>query len=354
MGYEVGGRADKDGNRYEFQWIIFKLLDVLSEKITYVMIEGIGPDEEGVDIWIGHKNGNLEGQQCKGRNASKNEWDYGKVNAKGIFDKWKSQLDRGEEYYVSLVSPLPYNNMEGLISRARNTDESNPEQFYNEQINKSGTETRKLYNQFCKKMEIDTATPIGCLSSIKYLKRVDIIQWGDSYAKELVKEKIYTLFSTEPDTVYGQLLSFILTDDIKGKRIDVALVSKYCSEHDLVFRNLAHDKRIFPAMSRLNEEYDHSFNAFRSGMLYRDETDIMIDSISKGESIILHGIAGSGKSGCTVNLIHYLKMQDIPYLAIKLDKRIPNKTDCLLIYPHPTDPHKSSKNTKFIKCILER
>ena len=33
MPYESGGRADKLGNKYEFNWIVLKFIDVISEKI---------------------------------------------------------------------------------------------------------------------------------------------------------------------------------------------------------------------------------------------------------------------------------------------------------------------------------
>lgn len=31
MAYEKGGRADKYGNRFEYNWIIYNLLDVVKE-----------------------------------------------------------------------------------------------------------------------------------------------------------------------------------------------------------------------------------------------------------------------------------------------------------------------------------
>lgn len=52
MGYEIGGRADKFGNRYEYNWAITKLVEVIEEKLSYVILEAIGKDEEGVDIWV--------------------------------------------------------------------------------------------------------------------------------------------------------------------------------------------------------------------------------------------------------------------------------------------------------------
>src|SRR5699024_9908340 len=45
-----------------------------------------------------------------------------------------------------------------------------------------------------------------------------------------------------------------------------------------------------------------------------------------GSSLILHGRAGAGKSGCAEEFIQYLKKKEILYLAIKLDKEIPQKS----------------------------
>ena len=52
MAYEAGGRADKSGNRFEYNWTINKMLDVLNEKIQYLTIEAVGDDERGVDLWL--------------------------------------------------------------------------------------------------------------------------------------------------------------------------------------------------------------------------------------------------------------------------------------------------------------
>ena len=76
MGYEIGGRADKFGNRYEYNWAIIKLIELCEEKISSVTLEAIGKDEEGIDIWIENKDGTREGQQCKGRCGSDENWKF--------------------------------------------------------------------------------------------------------------------------------------------------------------------------------------------------------------------------------------------------------------------------------------
>ena len=143
MPYELGGRADKSGNRFEIRVVVCYLLDVFEEKNDYLILEPLGDDEQGIDIIIGHKDGSKEGIQCKGRNGSKEFWDFGTLNAKGIFSKWKFQLDRDSSNQVSLASPLPFTMFEDLINRSKNTSDL-PDDFYNQVLSLSlGVRTSK-------------------------------------------------------------------------------------------------------------------------------------------------------------------------------------------------------------------
>jgi len=58
-------------------------------------------------------------------------------------------------------------------------------------------------------------------------------------------------------------------------------------------------------------------------LVHRAETDLAVRQIEKGHSVILHGKAGAGKSGCVEEIIQYLNAQHILYLGIKLDKNVP-------------------------------
>ena len=111
MPYEVGGRADKQGNKYEFNWIVLKFIDIISEKIDAIKIEPIGPEADCVDILVRYRNGNTEAQQCKGRNASKDYWTLSDLNSRGILKYWKLHLSRDLTTKVSLVSPLPFTKL---------------------------------------------------------------------------------------------------------------------------------------------------------------------------------------------------------------------------------------------------
>lgn len=327
MGYEKGGRADKAGNRFENNWILYNLLQVIEERIQYVMIEAIGEDEEGVDLWIGNWDGSREGQQCKGRYGSEESWSFGTLNTKGIWTKWKKQLEREEKVKVSLVSPLSFTQLEDLSSRARNTN-NNAKDFYMCQIDSADVskDTKQLYEKYCNIMGINYSSDIGVLQSIDYLSRTYYRQRPDFESKQIVLDKIYIQFIGKPLDIYDKLLCFILTEDILGKKIDIARLNSYLCDCGVEYRNLSKDTRILPRVKTLNDEYSRAFISFHNGMIIRQEFEACKKMVDGGQSFIIHGNAGMGKSGCTENIIDFCTHENIPYLAIKLDKRIPKDT----------------------------
>lgn len=322
MAFEVGGRADKMGNRFEFNWTISKLLDVIEEKTKYVEVEAIGEDEQGIDLWIYNKNGNREGQQCKARNGNNEYWTYAGIKAKGIVDKWKKHLSNPSNS-VSLVSPLSFTLLEDITTRARNTNTEKPELFYDIQIKKSGRNIQNLFKQICQSWGLDCNTPLGNITAIDYFKRIYYRQASDFELQEIIKQRLNILFSDKSDTVYAALLKYVLTEDILAKKIDKIAICKYLSEKGINFRNLSHDQTIYPRIQQLNREFSISFAKLKCGMLFRTESKECIDFLQKDFSIIIHGNAGMGKSGCTENIIDFCNKNDIPYLAIKLDTHTP-------------------------------
>ena len=102
MSFEAGGRTDKAGNRFE---------------IRSVTLEALGDDEKGTDLWIENKDGTRESQQCKGRYANNDNWNFSVMDQYDIFKNWKYQLDRDTNFFVSLVSPISFIAFEDLIKR---------------------------------------------------------------------------------------------------------------------------------------------------------------------------------------------------------------------------------------------
>ena len=324
MPFEKGGRADKQGNRYEINCIIYELLKILNETNYSVIVEALGIDEVGTDILVTTFDGKKEHQQCKARNASKEYWDISDLKGKGIFFSWKTQLNRDNNRRVSLVSPMTCSFLFDLHNRACNTS-GNAEDFYDIQIMKSSKEFRKFYKSFCKEMDLNSEKEVDVLKSIDYLKRIFYKQISEYELEERISQNIQYLFNSEQKLVYNALLSFATAENILGKEITQSLLSDYFIKQEIILRLKEGDIRIAPRIEEINQEYRENFRALQGTLIYRDEFDDCIKSIENEKSTIISGGAGSGKSGCTEAILNYCEERKIPHIAIKLDQRIPYK-----------------------------
>ena len=322
MSYQGGGRTDKAGNKYEYNYTISQLLRVIGEEIYSVTIEAIGDDEKGTDLWIVNKDGKREGQQCKGRNINKDNWTIGTIKKYKIFDTWKFQLDRDNNNYVSIVSPISFIILEDVINLAR-TSSGEAKDFYENQVLKSNDEMQDFYKKYCQEMKLDIKEEVDLIKSLDYLNRTSYHQIPDSSLKSMILKDIKYLFNDNVEKVYNVLLDYIINNDVWGKVIDFITIKKYLDEKEIKLSNLAYDKTILPRIQVLNEEFNSFFRPINDKMILKDEFKICEEIINKGESVIISGKAGYGKSGIVQLIAENCKNNGTPYIAIKLDKRIP-------------------------------
>jgi hypothetical protein len=323
MSYEPGGRADKFGNQYEEKWVIHQLLRVIEEQLDYIIVEPVGEAQEGVDIEIGYKDGTWEGQQCKGRNCNWDKWDFRQLEERKIWNKWKNQLSRGSDNRVALVSPLSFVLLEDLTRRARNTS-GNPDDFLKYQL--SNDEMRQFFEKFCNTMQLDKEENADVIKAIQWLSRIYYKQYPDEESSETLLIRIGCLFCGDEKNIYAQLVNFFSTEDAYGKKIDFPEIDKYLRGRGIAYKDLSRDDKILPELRKLNQSYKDCFVCFAGGFVRRQEFAICRQGIEEGKSLIIHGKAGIGKSGCTEDIIRYCEEKGYLYAAIKLDKRIPHDT----------------------------
>ena len=324
MPYEIGGRADKHGNSYEIDCIIYEMLKVLNETNYSVCIEALGEDEIGTDILVTNFDGQKEHQQCKARNASKEYWNISDLKEKNIFSTWKVHLDRDCFRKVALVSPIACTFLSDLHDRASNTS-GKAEDFYSIQIMKSSKPFQEFYEKFCFEMDLNSDEDDYILKSINYLKRIYYKQISEYQLKEMINLYIQNFFSTKVETVYNAFVSLIVKEDILGKETTQTILMDYLKKQGITFRLQDNDERISPRIQEINQEYRKNFNPLLSGFVHRKVFDDCIEAITNEKSIIISGNAGYGKSGCTEAILNYCEEEKIPHIAIKLDRRMPHR-----------------------------
>lgn len=116
----------------------------------------------------------------------------------------------------------------------------------------------------------------------------------------------------------------VIDSDIYAKEITALELREYFTKQGIRMRMLDGDKRIIPQVELINREYRGSFKPLKEGLIDRNEFGECIEAINDEQSFVISGNAGYGKSGCTEAILNYCEGEDIPYIAIKLDRRIPH------------------------------
>lgn len=328
MGFEPGGRADKLGNRYEGRWVAKQLLRLLNEEIRSVTLEAIGDDEKGIDLWIELKSGRREAHQCKARNGSKEYWSISDLKNRDILDFLRFQLDNNQNCEFVLVSGVPAKLLSDICDSARNSN-FNSEGFYRYQIKEVSQARLELFLQFCKALSINADSPVERAKAYDYLRRIRIELYSDDLnAWRDLQTLSGFLLTGEPKTIVATLLTYAESNDRFGNPIYADELRRYLVTQNIHPKNLALETRITPTIERLRLEFEESISQglIDSKLIHREETDECLKELKNKGVVILHGTAGSGKSGVLYELTHKLQSENILWLPLRLDRRIPRHT----------------------------
>ena len=147
MAFELGGRADKCGNRYERRYFVSLMAKVLQGGLLSVQSEPTGDDESGTDIIIEYQGGRKDFHQCKARNGSNGHWTMSALARHKVFQHIKEHVKTEQNHFV-FVTALPFVALNDLCLAARNSDSC--QRFVTDQLT---THDRKnLFDQWRKNL----------------------------------------------------------------------------------------------------------------------------------------------------------------------------------------------------------
>ena len=322
MSYTPGGRADKFGNQYESMWVANRLLDILFEhKYRSVIVEAIGEDEDGVDLWVEDFDGNKLGEQCKARNGSSEKWSVSDL--KEVLKRIPTHVSDKNNKYFKLVSPIPFTLLDDLCNDAQTSD--NSEAYYTSIVG-SSEKKRKIFSQLCKVFNLDEEDQEDRKQVYLYLKRFNIEYYPSSdRTLDDLNLKALSILSGTPSVVVSLLRSFVIDEKMLGKEINSQYLLNYLAKHDIHPKQKLDDHRLSTAFNtiRLNFKDSISNILISNSLIKRKETDKCIESLELNDVVILHGEAGRGKSGVLYELIQRLEEDGTQCLPIKLDRNIP-------------------------------
>lgn len=227
------------------------------------------------------------------------------------------------EWFCYLLFCRQFNKPRGIF-RYKNQSgiETNPIEIDNEVIGWQA----KFYDSTLAKRKYDLVEAIE-KSKRDYPNITKIIfytnqEWGqgkknnDSKEKSLVENKAKEL----KIEIVWYTASFFESEFVAINNEDISS-HFFCLEESIIDKVY---KVIIPRVTELNNQYKKTFSSIDGEFFNRSEINSCIKMLKREESIIIHGKAGAGKSGCTQGIINYCEKENIPYIAVKLDDRIPN------------------------------
>lgn len=324
MAFEAGGYAAKLGDRYEGRWVVRQLLFLLNERLRSVTVEAVGDDEAGVDLWIERLEGGRDAQQCKGENGTKKEWTIADLKRRGVLDYARHQLERDSTHTFTFVSSVPATELKDL-SRSAGDSAGCAENFYQHQIVGRSKAATTAFRDFCQHLDL-RADEIGD-RAIAYalLRRISSHLFSDDReSREELRDKAKLLAGGNPDHVINALADFAKSN--LRRRITAPDLWNELTRLELPPRRLTSDPRVAVRVNDLNEEFCQSIEpSLAAGRLIpRAESERLLSSIRENdptEAVILHGDAGRGKSGVLFEFTKKLAEHDIPFLAVRLDRK---------------------------------
>ncbi len=329
MAFEPGGMSEKLGNRYEGRWVVKQLLRLLNEQIKSVTVEPIGLDEQGVDLLVVGNDGVRQLQQCKARCGSRVSWTVTELRNKRILKHLKEHLDRDPNHEFALVSAIPARTFADICESARNSND-NPRDFFQYQIEGIGEKRRKDFQEFCDALGLDPQIDDDLEKAFDYLKRTHIELFPDDSAtwSDLLTWTGFHLTGV-PETAISVLLTYAENNYMYREPIYADELRRHLAEnHGINPRRLEHDRRIAPALEELQNQFSDSIRPglINNKIMPRKEAFQIIETIDNGQDVVVHGAAGNGKSGVLYEMAEHLRKKSIPYLPIRLDRRIPKNT----------------------------
>lgn len=329
MAFEPGGISEKLGNRYEGRWVAKQLLRLLNEEILSVTVELIGPEEQGVDLLVVKKDSVHQLQQCKARYGNQNSWSLKALVTRGIFGHLRNHLSSNPLQEFVLVSSIPAQPLVDICDSARNSNE-NPQDFYKYQIQAIGKQRHDAFSEFCAALGLKLDQTEGLATTFNYLKRTYIELFPDDRNtwSDLLTWAGF-LLTGEPETAIDVLLAYAENHFKYRKPIYADELRVHLAEHHMInSKDLSHDSRIAPAVEELGRQFSESIRPglIQGEIIPREETQQIIECIGSCQDVVLHGAAGYGKSGILYELSEHLNQTRIPFLTVRLDRRIPDKT----------------------------
>ena len=320
MSSELGGRGDKAGNTYENRFLASHLIGLIREEAVSIEVEPLGDEGVGVEFVEIKANGDREYYQCKVSNGENVYWRPSQLNGYSVFQNAKAHIKRGNRHNYHFVSPVAYNELDSLCERARTCDDV--KNFTDHQL--TNRSLRTWWEKCCILFNENEN------NTFFLLQRCFFEQIPDSREQTRKLEQLLSLIFVEETEGQASAILVALENSINenkkwGQPLAATDIVNLLKNQGFELRIQENDRRYLPKVHEINGIYQDNYFPIGNKIFPREETKTIFEGINSGESVLLFGKAGAGKSGCIRELTEKLAETGILYLTLALDKYCPER-----------------------------
>ena len=323
MALEVGGRADKEGNQYENYFLGKHLLRLAEEKYKSVEVEPLGDEGQGVEYIVVQLDGTRVYYQCKAANAAKSCWSIADLARHKVFENAKAHIQKSPNNEFHFISPLSYNALNDLCTRARRNHSA--EDFINHQV--TNDPLRNALKACETQFGLSRSDPAELEQLVYILSKCHFEQV--IYTQEAIQDAenlIGWFFCGDAKTARMLLENYANDQGKYGIELSPHDIISFMQQHGHSLRDYGKDESVWQRIQILNDTHWEKYSPINGMLLPRTAASFAVEQLLSGTSVVLHGRAGSGKSGCVEIVSNYLRDNNVLFLRLKLDKSIPRNT----------------------------
>ena len=314
-----GGPAEKAGATYESLWGVRAMLDLLHESAERIRVEE--PRVDGAEFWIERAAGR-EHWQVKRQRLSQKVWSLNALDGEGVLAFFVGQLRAGHRCVFSSITDAP--ELRTLAERARDA------QGFEEFTEKFLTE-KKWRAQFdelrcCWKN-------VGEAEAFEFLRGVEVRSSDDYTLAQSLCHALGAMFDAPARTALDCLRT--LYQDSVHQVLTAQSIREHLRTRGIHPRVFPMEASVLDRLKSVTESYiaGQRVKLIRGQMIPRAAAGEIIKRVAESKAahdILITGAAGSGKSGCLLEVVEGLVALSVPVLAFRLDRMRPVQTTLAL------------------------
>ena len=304
-----GGPAAKLGHRYEMWWTLSELVRMLRGETDSLRLEPPGEDDVEFIVKAG---GAQEYHQAK-RSHRSGKWSVATLASAGVLASMGKRLIGNRHRFV-FVSGSDARELADLCEGAADAEsfEEFGERFLRAEPRASSYE-RVLSKWGCDRRDAWDA-----------LRRVDVRTTSEHELKTKVRWGVASLFHGSADDFCARLAAIV--DDAVHRTIVRDHLSKQLAKAGLPLRKVSSPHAARQAVFDTTERYLSGVrrNLIQGALIPRTKAAEVIGRLTgeKPSDCVLTGQAGSGKTGCMIDVVNKLRANGVQVLAFRLDRHM--------------------------------